>query len=182
MKDDVDFRTVIKRVNIETNKYTREYKSMAIKIEQNKVIFSRTFHAPIEKVFDAYTTKSQFEQWFHPNGASTEVYEFDVVSGGRAFYAIKAPGMTSYTIAEYNKVQRPHLLEYIDSFATANGKKDTKMPSMKVILEFEKSDKNTTTVTSTSVFPTKEAAQQVVDMGIEQGMTQTLNQLEQLLK
>ncbi|MBO1199650.1 SRPBCC domain-containing protein [Staphylococcus simiae] len=155
---------------------------MTLNIDNNKVIFSRTFKAPIDKVFDAYTTKSQFEQWFHPDGATTEVYEFDIVKGGRAFYAIKAPGMTSYTVAEYNKVQRPYLLEYIDSFATAQGDKDTKMPSMKVILEFDKIDNHTTTVTSTSVFPTKEAAQQVVDMGVEKGMTQTLNQLEQLLK
>ena len=38
---------------------------MTIKVEDNKIIFSRTIEAPIEKVFDAYTTKALFEKWFH---------------------------------------------------------------------------------------------------------------------
>lgn len=35
---------------------------MTIKVEDNKIIFSRTIEAPIEKVFDAYTTKALFEK------------------------------------------------------------------------------------------------------------------------
>ncbi|HDB4791936.1 TPA: SRPBCC domain-containing protein, partial [Staphylococcus aureus] len=62
---------------------------MTIKVEDNKIIFSRTIEAPIEKVFDAYTTKELFEKWFHPKGASTKVFRFNAVSGGDAFYAIK---------------------------------------------------------------------------------------------
>lgn len=91
---------------------------MTIKVEDNKIIFSRTIEAPIEKVFDAYTTKALFEKWFHPKDASTKVFRFNAVSGGDAFYAIKTPTMTSYTLAEYKTVKRPYLIEYIDSFAT----------------------------------------------------------------
>ncbi|HDE9941809.1 TPA: SRPBCC domain-containing protein [Staphylococcus aureus] len=155
---------------------------MTIKVEDNKIIFSRTIEAPIEKVFDAYTTKELFGKWFHPKGASTKVFRFNAVSGGDAFYAIKTPTMTSYTLAEYKTVKRPYLIEYIDSFATPQGAKDTKMPSMKITLSFSKSNTTKTTVTSTSVFPTKEAAQQVINMGVEQGMNQTLDQLDALLK
>lgn len=99
---------------------------MTIKVEDNKIIFSRTIEAPIEKVFDAYTTKALFEKWFHPKDASTKVFRFNAVSGGDAFYAIKTPTMTSYTLAEYKTVKRPYLIEYIDSFATPQGAKDTK--------------------------------------------------------
>lgn len=56
------------------------------------------------------------------------------------------------------------------------------MPSMKITLSFSESNTTKTTVTSTSVFPTKEAAQQVINMGVEQGMNQTLDQLDALLK
>ncbi len=58
--------------------------------------------------------------------ASTKVFRFNAVSGGDAFYAIKTPTMTSYTLAEYKTVKRPYLIEYIDSFATPQGAKDTK--------------------------------------------------------
>ena len=52
-------------------------------------------------------------------GASTKVFRFNAETGGDAFYAIKTPAMTSYTLAEYETVKRPHLIEYIDSFATS---------------------------------------------------------------
>ena len=53
------------------------------------------------------------------------------------------------------------------------------MPGMHITLNFE--EKGKTTVTSTSTFPTEGAAQQAIDMGVEQGMNSTLNQLEKLL-
>ena len=52
---------------------------------------------------------------------------------------------------------------------------------MHISINFNSDNKQMTTVTSTSMFPTKEAAQQAVDMGIEAGMNSTLDQLEALL-
>lgn len=154
---------------------------MTIKKDKNKIIFSREFHAPINDVFDAYTKKELFEQWFHPQGASTEVYEFNAVNGGEAFFAIKAPNMTSYTITEYQQVEKPNYIEYLDYFATSEGEKDTSMPGMHISMDFEENDEKTK-VTSTTVFPTQDAAQQALDMGVEEGMNSTLDQLEALLK
>lgn len=56
------------------------------------------------------------------------------------------------------------------------------MPGMHITIEFEEKQPNQTTVTSTSVLPSKEAAQQALDMGVEEGMNSTLDQLEKLLK
>ncbi len=134
-------------------------------------------------MFDAYTTKALFEKWFHPKDASTKVFRFNAVSGGDAFYAIKTPTMTSYTLAEYKTVKRPYLIEYIDSFATPQGAKDTKMPSMKITLSFSKSNTDSENDSDINIgIPTKEAAQQVINMGVEQGINQTLDQLDALLK
>lgn len=154
---------------------------MTIKLDHNKVIFSRRFNAAIERVFDAYTKRELFEQWFHPKGASTEVYRFNAEDNGEAFFAIKAPTMTSYTLTQYQKVKRPTYIEYTDSFATPQGQRDTSMPSMQVIIKFTALSNQQTEVTSTSVFPTKDAAKQAIDMGVEQGMNSTLDNLEKLL-
>lgn len=35
---------------------------MSIDVKENKIIFKRTFKAPINDVFDAYTNPSLFEQ------------------------------------------------------------------------------------------------------------------------
>ena len=153
---------------------------MTIEKKKNKIIFNRTFSAPINKVFDAYTKRELFEQWFHPQDASVTVYNFNATKGGSAFYAIQAPQMTSYTIAEYLQVDAPYYIEYLDYFANSKGEKDTSMPGMHITLNFEEV-KGKTTVTSTSTFPTESAAQQAIDMGVETGMNSTLNQLEKLL-
>ena len=55
------------------------------------------------------------------------------------------------------------------------------MSKMRIFLDF-KEKQGRTTVTSTSVFSTQDAAQQALDMGVEQGMNSTLDQLELLLK
>lgn len=154
---------------------------MSIEVKENKIIFSRTFKASINDVFDAYTNPSLFEQWFHPQGAKTKVYRFNVKEGGEAFFAIETPEQTSYTLTEYQKVDRPNYLEYLDYFATPEGQKDTRLPGMHISINFKSDNKQTTTVTSTSMFPTKEAAQQAVGMGVEVGMNSTLDQLEKLL-
>lgn len=56
------------------------------------------------------------------------------------------------------------------------------MPGMHIVIEFEEKQPNQTTVTSTSVLPSEEDAQQALDMGVEEGMNSTLDQLEKLLK
>lgn len=91
--------------------------------KKNKIIFNRTFSAPINKVFDAYTKRELFEQWFHPQDASVTVYDFNATKGGSAFYAIQAPQMISYTIAEYLQVDAPYYIEYLDYFATSKGER-----------------------------------------------------------
>ena len=53
---------------------------------------------------------------------------------------------------------------------------------MKITLSFSENNKRKTTVTSTSVFPTKKPLNRVINMGVEQGMNQTLDQLDALLK
>lgn len=154
---------------------------MSIEINGNQIIFERIFNAKRENVFKAYTDKTLFEQWFHPEGAETEVYQFNPVKGGKSHFAIKTPNQTSYTLTEYLNVQSPSYIEYLDYFATENGEKDTRFPGMKIYLNFEAIDAQHTKVSSTSVFPTNEAAQQAINMGVEDGMNSTLDQLENLL-
>ena len=109
---------------------------MSIDVKENKIIFKRTFKAPINDVFDAYTNPSLFEQWFHPQGAKTKVYRFNTEEGGEAFFAIETSEQTSYTLTEYRKVDRPKYLEYFDYFATPEGKKDTRLPGMHISINF----------------------------------------------
>ena len=45
--------------------------------------------------------------------------------------------MTSYTVTEYQKVDKPNYIEYLDYFANSKGEKDTSMPGMQIFMNFE---------------------------------------------
>lgn len=62
---------------------------MTIKVEDNKIIFSRTIEAPIEKVFDAYTTKELFEKWFHPKGLAQKYFALMLFQAVMHFMRLK---------------------------------------------------------------------------------------------
>lgn len=56
------------------------------------------------------------------------------------------------------------------------------MHGMRVEIYFTSKDNHQTEVRSVSVMPSEDAAKQLMEMGVEQGMESTLDQLEQLLK
>lgn len=155
---------------------------MSVKIVENNIIFTREFKTTAEQIFKAYTDQNLFEKWFHPQGATTEVYEFDVQTGGNAFFAIRSPQGTSYTVTQYNEVIQPTLIDYNDYFADKDGNIDQKMAGMHNTIHIEDNDNGVAKLTSVAVLPDPKAAQQLLDMGVEEGMNSTFDNLETLLE
>lgn len=48
----------------------------------NQLTIRRTFEAPRERVWRAFTDPDEFEQWFVPEGMDAEVHALDPVPGG----------------------------------------------------------------------------------------------------
>ncbi|MBF7016320.1 SRPBCC family protein [Staphylococcus durrellii] len=154
---------------------------MGLEVNNNKIIFTRVFKATTKAVYKAYTDKSLFAQWFHPKGATTEVFKFNVREGGKAFFAIHTPQGTSYTVTQYNKVTEPYYIDYNDFFANAKGEINKSMAGMHNIIQIEDEGEGYVKVIATSELPDAASAQRLIDMGVEQGMHSTFDNLEQLL-
>lgn len=154
---------------------------MTVQVKENKIIFTRDFNTTAQNIFKAYTDRALFEQWFHPQGAKTEVFQFNVQTGGHAFFAIRAPQGTSYTVTNYNEVKEPILIDYYDYFADKDGNIDEKMSGMHNIIHIEEKSDSLTTIKSIAELPDPKAAQQLLDMGVEEGMNSTFDNLETLL-
>jgi uncharacterized protein YndB with AHSA1/START domain len=160
----------------------KENLKMSIKIDNNKIIFTRTFNTSAEKLFNAYTDEQLFKAWFHPEGASTEIFKFNVQDGGDAFFAIHTPEGTSYTVTEYKQVKAPTTIDYYDYFADSEGNRADNMAGMHNIITFNQLNKDETEIESVSVLPDAQSAQQLLDMGVEAGMNSTFDNLEKLVK
>ncbi|MHD0396888.1 SRPBCC family protein [Staphylococcus simulans] len=155
---------------------------MTVTREGHEIIGTRTFDAPIQHVFNAYTTKEKFEQWFFPKDGDIQVFEFNPKAGGKNFFKITTPEAQSYTVQQYETIKAPYEIIYRDYFADENGHVDTHMHGMRVEIYFSTNNNNQTDVRSVSVMPSEAAAKQLMDMGVKEGMESTLDQLEELLK
>jgi len=59
--------------------------------EGSDLVFERTFDAPIQQVWTAFTDPEIVPRWWGPNGTTTTVVEMDVRQGGAWRYISSAP-------------------------------------------------------------------------------------------
>lgn len=57
---------------------------------QKTIRLERFYDAPVDSVWELWTTKAGFESWWGPAGFSTEVTAIDVRVGGRIVYRMSA--------------------------------------------------------------------------------------------
>lgn len=57
---------------------------------KRRITIERTYQAPIEDVWDLWTTKEGIESWWGPEGFTVEVLELDLRPGGELRYAMTA--------------------------------------------------------------------------------------------
>jgi uncharacterized protein YndB with AHSA1/START domain len=57
---------------------------------RRKITIERVYEAPIEDVWDLWTTKEGIESWWGPDGFSVEVQELDLRPGGALRYTMTA--------------------------------------------------------------------------------------------
>ncbi len=89
----------------------------------------RTFDAPRELVWRAWTDEAEIAQWFHPFGVSTDSVSFDVRVGGRYRYT-----MTNDETGEQFPTGGEYLaVEPIDRLVFTWGEPDAPVDGMPVI-------------------------------------------------
>ena len=57
---------------------------------KRRVALERTFQAPIEDVWELWTTKDGIESWWGPDGFTVTVQKLDLCAGGECLYTMTA--------------------------------------------------------------------------------------------
>jgi uncharacterized protein YndB with AHSA1/START domain len=77
-------------------------------------------------------------------------------------------------------LDEPRSLEFEDGFSDDAGEPDPQMPTIRALVELEETAAGTR-MTVTNRFATVEQMEQLVQMGMDEGMTEAVGQLDRLL-
>lgn len=156
--------------------------------ETNTLTVERTFDAPRDRVWDAYANADKFVQWWGPEGWETTVKELNLEPGGRNHYCMKCVdenqgewfNKESWGLMVFENVEKPASFTYKDYFSDAEGTINKELPTMTITMDFNEED-GKTTIVSRGVVESKEQLEQLVNMGMIEGLTSTMDKLEAFL-
>jgi uncharacterized protein YndB with AHSA1/START domain len=139
------------------------------------------FAATRERLWEAYTDPRQIEKFWGPVEWPATFTRHDVFVGGRSDYFMTGPdGERSAGFFEFLAVDDGKFFEVRDGFAGDDGEENTAMPSMRMTFSFEDTTGGSRLVTTTH-FGSLDQLEQLLDMGMEEGMTLAMGQIDLVL-
>jgi uncharacterized protein YndB with AHSA1/START domain len=147
---------------------------------EDELVVTRDFDAPRDLVFAAWTDPRHVAQWWGPQGWTTPLCEIDLRPGGVWRYGMRsAAGQESWSEAVYREIDPPRRLVYTDTFTDAAGHPVEGMPRMLVTVTFEAlgEHEGQTRLTIRTRVASPAERQALLDMGIVEGMGETLDRL-----
>jgi uncharacterized protein YndB with AHSA1/START domain len=139
------------------------------------------FAAPVARVWAAYADPRQIERFWGPPEWPATFERHDFAVGGRSEYVMKGPdGQKSRGFWEFLSIDAPRAFEVTDGFLGADGKQAAGMPTMHMRFTFEPHDGGTR-MTTVTTFPSLEALEQLLTMGMEEGMKAAMGQIDAVL-
>jgi uncharacterized protein YndB with AHSA1/START domain len=135
----------------------------------------------VERLWEAYSDPRQLERFWGPETWPAKFTRHDFTVGGQAHYTMTEPdGAQSSGWWKFLAIEKPRLVEIEDGFAAADGTPDTTMPTMRMTFTFEPTATGAR-FTGVTRFASLESMEQLVKMGMIEGMRSAMGQLDLVL-
>ena len=139
------------------------------------------YPVPLDRLWDAWADPRQLEKFWGPETWPARFTRHDMAVGGRSEYYMTGPdGTRSAGWWRYLAVEPKRRIEIEDGFSDANGQDNMNMPTMRIVFNFEATDTGSR-FTSVTRFPSLEAMEELVKMGMLEGMRSALGQMDGVL-
>lgn len=137
---------------------------------------------PIEKVWQLWADPRMLERWWGPPTYPATFTQHALAPGGRVSYYMTSPEGDRYggywIIGE---VDAPHRFTFLDGFADADGNANDEMPTTQAVVTLTDLGNGTTRMAMHSTFSSLEAMEQIVAMGMEEGLRGAMGQIGAIL-
>jgi uncharacterized protein YndB with AHSA1/START domain len=139
------------------------------------------FDAPIERVWQLWADPRKLERWWGPPSYPATVEKHELTPGGDVTYFMTGPdGEQPRGWWRVTSVNPPKSLEFTDGFANQDGTPNADMPITRVHMQLTE-HAGGTRMELRSVFESREQMEQLVSMGVVEGLQQAVGQMDALL-
>lgn len=146
-----------------------------------ELVLTRTFDAPRELVFAAYSSCDHLSKWWGPRSWPMVECTMDFRVGGVWHYCLRGnKGDESWGRAIFDEIVEPERIVYTDAFSDADGNVNEAMPQTQSSVELADAD-GKTRLTLRARYRSAADLQKVLDMGMVAGITETLDRLDEHL-
>jgi uncharacterized protein YndB with AHSA1/START domain len=130
------------------------------------------FPVPVQRLWDAYSDPRQLEQFWGPPTYPARFTRHDMYPGGRSQYVMTGPeGDESRGYWEFLTVE---------PLKSSDGAANAEMPSMRMVFAFTETATGSQ-VSTTTWFNSVEDLDQLIAMGMEEGMREAMGQMDAVL-
>ena len=140
------------------------------------------FDASAERVWQLWADPRQLERWWGPPTYPATFTKHDLAPGSRVEYHMTGPeGDQPRGYWDVLETDPPHRLVFRDGFANDDGAPNDALPRNEGRVTIEEVGNGRTRMSIESIFPSTEAMEQILAMGMEQGLTDAIGQIDAIL-
>lgn len=149
--------------------------------EARTITVERSFNAPLDLVWQAWTDPEILCQWWAPKPYQCVIKSLDFREGGRWSYCMQGPnGDRHYGVFDYLTVRPKTFYSGKPAFCDEHEVVNPALPRSTWECSFNEND-GTTMVQVRINYETQESMETILQMGFKEGFTMGLDQLEALL-
>lgn len=157
-----------------------------IQVKKNRAEATMTIvvalDATVEQVWDLWADPRKLEKWWGPPTWPATFDDFTLAVGQEANYFMTGPeGEKAGGWWKFTDVQAPSKLEITDGFANPDGSPSDDSPPMSMTVTLVKHG-DATHLELTTKFKDEAHFDELLEMGMEEGMAGALGQMDMLLK
>jgi uncharacterized protein YndB with AHSA1/START domain len=151
-------------------------------LDTRTITITAEFAGPVERIWQIYADPRQLEKVFGPPTYPATFVEHDLTPGGRAHYFMTSPeGERYYGWWKVLEVDEPRRFAFEDGFASDDSFTPVEeLPVSRNVYAFEATDHGTRAV-FTSTYDSAEALEKVLEMGVLEGATSAIDQIDALV-
>ncbi|BCW77138.1 SRPBCC domain-containing protein [Arthrobacter sp. NicSoilB11] len=139
------------------------------------------FDAGVDRVWQLWEDPRQLERWWGPPTWPATFHKLEFVPGGRANYYMTGPeGEKAHGWWEFTAIDAPRTLQFDDGFADDDGNPTGDLGVTHATVTLEPLGERTR-MTIQSSFESEEQLEQMVAMGMEEGLKGAVGQIDGIL-